>query len=95
MEEQICNGQTAKSVLAAICKECDATISVVGYHGRKGPKEDPTVMGTAVQYLSIQTPSPVMIIKNPIMRKERPNGFTMGCLSDGSKYSLNALNLMC
>lgn len=23
-------------------------LTVVGWHGRKGPKEDPTVMGTAV-----------------------------------------------
>jgi len=27
-------------------------VTVCGYHGRKGEKEDPTVMGTAVQHMA-------------------------------------------
>ena len=27
-------------------------LTVVGFHGRKGPKDDPTVMGSAVQYMA-------------------------------------------
>jgi len=41
-------GETAKTVLTNLAKEFKASITVVGYHGRKGEKQDPTVMGSAV-----------------------------------------------
>jgi hypothetical protein len=47
---------------------------VVGYHGRKGPKEDPTVMGSAVQYMSVHSQGPILILKDPIGRDKKPNG---------------------
>jgi len=47
---------------------------VVGYHGRKGPKEDPTVMGTAVQYMSVHAAAPVLILKDPIGRDKKIGG---------------------
>jgi len=31
-----------------MAEEVNIDINVVGFHGRKGPKVDPTVMGTAV-----------------------------------------------
>lgn len=46
---------------------------VVGYEGRKGPKEDPTVMGSAVYYMGVHAKAPVFILKDPIMRKEKEN----------------------
>jgi nucleotide-binding universal stress UspA family protein len=45
-----------------------ADILVTGYHGRKGPKEDPTVMGSNVNHLSINATKPVLIIKDPHTR---------------------------
>ena len=46
------DGETAKEKLQEIAKEQvdsgSKVILCVGYHGRKGPKEDPTIMGTAV-----------------------------------------------
>jgi hypothetical protein len=66
---------------------------VVGYHGRKGPKEDPTVMGTAVQYLSVNSATPALIIKDPKTRTEE--GFCMAVCCDGSKKSMDALILLC
>ena len=62
-------GDTAKSCLNAMAKEVSADVTVVGYHGRKGPKEDPTVMGSAVQYMSVRSESPVLIIKDPKSRE--------------------------
>ena len=47
-EEEVTDGKTAKEVLQTITKDRKVDINVVGYHGRKGPKGDPTVMGTAV-----------------------------------------------
>ena len=40
-------------------------------HGRKGLKADPTVMGTAVQYMGLNSEIPIFILKNPIERKEK------------------------
>ena len=66
---------TTKEILHGIADENKADVTVVGYHGRKGPKEDPTIMGTAVQYLAVNSNTPVLIIKTLITRKERPEGF--------------------
>jgi hypothetical protein len=41
-------GDDAKTLLNLMAKENKADLAVVGYHGRKGPKEDPTIMGSAV-----------------------------------------------
>ena len=47
-EEEIKDEKTAKEVLTEIIADRKADMNVVGFHGRKGPKGDPTVMGTAV-----------------------------------------------
>jgi hypothetical protein len=46
----------------------------VGWHGRKGPKKDETVAGTAVEFLSLHAQFPVMILKDIKMRSEKPDG---------------------
>ena len=40
--------KTTRQILTEISDEVGAQITVVGFHGRKGLKEDPTVMGSAV-----------------------------------------------
>jgi len=77
-----------------IASNLDIHINVVGYHGRKGPKEDPTVMGSAVQYMSIESYCPTLIIKDPALRKDRPGGYRFGCCVDGSKKSYEALEFI-
>jgi len=47
-EEEVVENETAKEVLNKMADERHASMMVVGFHGRKGPKADPTVMGTAV-----------------------------------------------
>ena len=70
-----------------------ANINVVGFHGRKGNKEDPTIMGTAVNHLSIESTCPVLIIKDAKTRKESPEGvYRYACCIDGSKRSMEALD---
>jgi len=41
-------GETPKQVLNRMALDHKVDITVVGFHGRKGPKDDPTVMGSAV-----------------------------------------------
>ena len=64
---------------------------VTGYHGRKGPKKDPTVMGSAVQWMSIHADRPLLILKDPKKRSERVDGYLYAVLVDGSKKSMEAL----
>ena len=85
-------GPTAKELLNDAAGRLNANVCVVGYHGRKGPKKDPTVMGTAVQYMGINTAVPVFILKDPVQRKDKPNeAFRFAACVDGSAQSLRAL----
>ena len=85
-------GPTAKELLNDAAARLNANVCVVGYHGRKGPKKDPTVMGTAVQYMGINTAVPVFILKDPIQRKDKENeAFRFAACVDGSAQSLRAL----
>lgn len=87
---------SAKEVLMAIATDCEADICVVGYHGRKGPKEDPTVMGSAVQYLTTGSTCPTLIIKDPVSLADTPeNLYRYACCIDGSEKSMKALGLIC
>lgn len=89
-------GDTIKSNLNDLAKERHIDIQVVGYHGRKGPKTDPTVMGSAIGFLSINTCSPVLIVKDPIDRVNVPDGsYNHALCTDGSKQSNEALELIC
>lgn len=40
--------KSTKQILNAMANENNVDVCVVGYHGRKGFKDDPTVMGSAV-----------------------------------------------
>jgi hypothetical protein len=68
----------------------------VGIHGRKGLKSDQTVCGSNVQYLSINSYCPVMILKKKKERKDKPEGAYrfLACV-DGSEKSLKSLSLCC
>jgi hypothetical protein len=48
LEEEAKGGETPKLILNRMAQENKMDIIVVGNHGRKGPKADPTVMGSAV-----------------------------------------------
>lgn len=52
-------------------------------------------MGSAVQYLSIEAVTPIMIVKEVHNKKDRPNGFRFCACVDGSAKSLKALRMIC
>ena len=90
--EMLEGGKTAKELLNEAATRNNAHVCVVGWHGRKGPKEDPTVMGTAIQYMGFNATAPVFILKDPIARADKPNERFKWCaLIDGSFESLRAL----
>jgi len=54
-----------KDCLWELAEQEGSSIIVCGNHGRKGPKnEDETVAGTAIQYLSLNSKFPVLILKD-------------------------------
>lgn len=68
---------------------------VVGFHGRKGPKEDNTVMGTGVTYLSLEAHCPVLIVKDHTDREKKPNqAYSHACCIDDSMQSYKALEMI-
>ena len=48
MLEELDTSLTTKEHIGGIIKRDQSNIMVVGMHGRKGPKVDPTILGSAV-----------------------------------------------
>jgi hypothetical protein len=58
---------------------------VTGYNGIKGPKADPTIAGSAIQYLTVNATVPVLVMKDPRPRILKPSGlYRYGVCYDGS-----------
>lgn len=84
--------KTSKECIWELAEFEKATIMVVGSHGRKGPKKDETVVGSAIQYLSLNSQFPVIIVKDPIPRTHKPDGcLRYGVCYDGSDKSKKTL----
>jgi len=74
----------------------NSSIVVIGGHGRKGPKADETVLGSAIQYLSLDFRMPCLIIKDRKPRSEKPDGcLRWGVCYDSSEKSKKVLQLVC
>lgn len=90
--EMVEGGKSAKELLNESAEKHQAHVAVVGYHGRKGEKADPTIMGSAVQFMGINSSVPLFIVKDPIARKTKENkAFRFAACCDGSAQSLKAL----
>lgn len=87
--EEIRLGLSTKETMMELASEREASMMVVGYHGRKGPKSDPTVLGTAVQFLGVEAAAPVAIVKVRNCRQNKPEGaFKWAVCFDGADCSL-------
>lgn len=86
---------TVKEHLMEFARFREIDIMVAGFHGRKGPKQDNTVLGSGVTHLSCHAVCPILIIKDPIDRSTKPNGaYSHACCIDNSVQSLGALNMI-
>lgn len=86
--------KTSKEMLWEIAEFEKASLIVVGNHGRKGPKADLTVCGTAIEYLSLNSKFPCLIIKDRKCRADKPDGcLRYGVCYDGSDRSKVALEM--
>ena len=57
------------NTIASVGEEKNASFIVMGYHGRKGDKEDVTILGTTVYNTILNTKIPLFIVKEPYYRK--------------------------
>lgn len=90
--EHLQKGLTTKEHLNKIAKDNEADFIVMGYHGRKGEKEDPTLLGSAVEYMAHHPVCTALVVKSPEKRKEKADGgFRWLVCSDGSEKSYKAL----
>jgi len=72
-----------------------ADLIVVGNHGRKGPKGDETVCGSAVQFLSLNNKYPVLVIKDYRPRTVKPDKcLRWGVCFDSSSKAKKALKIV-
>lgn len=84
--------KTSKEMLWELATESHASVIVVGNHGRKGPKADQTVAGTAIEFLSANATVPLLIIKDRKPRADKPEqALRYGVCYDGSDKSHNGL----
>jgi hypothetical protein len=75
-----------------LAEDNHSTIMVTGYNGIKGPKADPTIMGSNVSYLSQNCEMPILVIKDARRRSSKVDGlYHYGVCYDGSDLSKSAL----
>jgi hypothetical protein len=84
-----------KETLWDMAKEQHASIIVTGYNGIKGPKMDPTIAGTNIQFLALNASLPILVIKDPRLRSVKPDGcYRYAICYDGSDPCKHALQLV-
>lgn len=83
---------TVKEHITGVAEEYRSNILVLGFHGRKGPKEDPTLLGSNVDKIALEPVCPVLIMKREEKRADKESGGYrfLVCMDDRGK-SVEAL----
>lgn len=86
------NGRTTtREQIMTLADGYRADLLVVGFVGRKGPKADPTILGSAVDHNLRNGRCPLLVVKVPALRKDTPSSsYLWLVLIDGSERSLKA-----
>jgi nucleotide-binding universal stress UspA family protein len=80
-----------KDTVNALAKENKADIMVVGFHGRKGVKEDVSICGSQVIHLSETSVMPILIVEDKKTKKERGGKLKWAVMMDGSAKSYKTM----
>eukprot|EP00357_Protocruzia_adherens_P008744 CAMPEP_0114986612 /NCGR_PEP_ID=MMETSP0216-20121206/8524_1 /TAXON_ID=223996 /ORGANISM="Protocruzia adherens, Strain Boccale" /LENGTH=275 /DNA_ID=CAMNT_0002349069 /DNA_START=115 /DNA_END=942 /DNA_ORIENTATION=- len=94
-EEKANPGNSTRQQMIAIAKEQHAKYLVVGYHGRKGPKEKGSLLGSVALNSVYYSPCDLVVIKKATTRTDNPNGFLWVVCVDGSEKSKRAFQVTC
>jgi hypothetical protein len=86
------NTMTTKEHMVAIAEEYKSDVLVLGFHGRKGLKDDPTLLGSNVDKIALDPVCPILVMKRKEERKDKENGAFryLVCMDDREK-SIEAL----
>ena len=86
------NGRTTtRDQIMTLAEGYRVNLLVVGFIGRKGPKADPTILGSAVDHNLRNGRCPILVVKAPVLRKDTPaSSYLWVVLIDGSERSLKA-----
>eukprot|EP00344_Euplotes_crassus_P004962 CAMPEP_0196996028 /NCGR_PEP_ID=MMETSP1380-20130617/2017_1 /TAXON_ID=5936 /ORGANISM="Euplotes crassus, Strain CT5" /LENGTH=289 /DNA_ID=CAMNT_0042411875 /DNA_START=13 /DNA_END=882 /DNA_ORIENTATION=+ len=87
------SGLTTQEQIVELSENYRSDILVLGYHGRKGAKEDPTLLGSNVDLMAQNPVCPLLVIKREENREDKENkGFRFVVCIDGRTKSYKALN---
>jgi len=95
VSEDVGTALCTKDKMMEVVSSSEASMLVVGYHGRKGPKQDPTVLGSTVSLLGVNSACPVTIVKVRNTRSNKPNGaFRWAVCFDGAPSSFQGFDMV-
>lgn len=83
---------TTQEQISELAELYKTGILVLGYHGRKGPKEDPTLLGSNVDLIAKKPICPLLVIKREENRKDKDGAFRFVVCVDGRPKSYTALD---
>lgn len=85
--------KTTKENIVSIAEEYRTDILVLGYHGRKGPKSDPTLLGSNVDEIAHNPVCPILVVKREENRKDKEDkAYRFVVCMDGRTKSYHALD---
>mmetsp|Transcript_27218 Transcript_27218/g.24107 ORF Transcript_27218/g.24107 Transcript_27218/m.24107 type:complete len:291 (-) Transcript_27218:38-910(-) len=85
--------RSTQEIITNLAEEYRTDVLVLGYHGRKGPKEDPTLLGSNVDLIAKEPICPLLVIKNEELRKDKEgNGYRFVVCMDGREKSYKSLD---
>lgn len=100
VEERDVNPKTHKQKSIKDCiitraLQQNATYIFMGYHGRKGPKKESTIMGSKVKSMGYNIKSPTFVSKYFYMRNAKEGkGFQFAVCLDGSEQAFKTLDVL-
>lgn len=85
---------TTQEQIVDLAQTYRSDMLVLGYHGRKGPKEDPTLLGSNVDLMAQNPVCPLLVIKREENRAEKEGkAFRFVVCVDGRTKSYKALDV--
>lgn len=95
-EKDHVNNKSTKEQLYDLAQELKTSVLVCGNHGRKGPKEGTTYLGSTVKHMAMSGTMPIIIIKDlKTRREEKGKAYRFAVCVDSSRHSEKTLRTVC
>ncbi|KAM3136001.1 hypothetical protein pb186bvf_011806 [Paramecium bursaria] len=90
-QDKLVEELNVRNQILRLAEKNNVVILVVGFHGRKGEKQDITILGQTLRNSVYFSKIPLLITKKYYLRQDN-NGFKFLVLIDGSKKSYQSLD---